>query len=226
MSAPAFVVEVGTPYNATSPKTTAPVNIVVGDMIVVYAVTADESATVTLTNSGLALAWTQEQVINITDFCWVSIWTHRVTQTRSSVTFTLTRVGITTVFAGGTALVFRGSNGVGASAQTTNASGAPALDLAVGQHSAVVAVVGDWARVDGAARVWRTNAGTLTQVTYSRDATQLTVYAGYHPNAGEADTYTLGLSAPGGQKYAIAAVELLGQEPSLTYVAQPVYMRS
>ena len=66
-------------------------------------------------------------------------------------------------------------------------------------------------------RTWRTNAGALTETSYYDYAWPdafvggyYTVYGGYHADAGAASTYAVGLSAPGGQFYSIAAVEVKG----------------
>jgi hypothetical protein len=68
----------------------------------------------------------------------------------------------------------------------------------------------DFNAVDGASRVWLTNDGAFTELTYSRAASVIGAYGGYHADAGAAGTNNVGLSAPTGQAYSIIALEVLG----------------
>lgn len=222
MSAPAFILEAETVYNtATTPKVTAAFNILQGDVIVAYVMTDSDSTTGTIANSGTALAWTLVQSVTVVGTSWVGVWTHVVSQSRAAVTVSFGAVG--GGFFGGNVLLFRGSDGIGASSKT-NGSGAPTLNLTTTRaNSAIVVPNVDFA-VGSGARTWRANAGALTEVTYSV-ATNMTVYGGYHADAGPVGTYAVGLSLPVGQTYSIIAVEVFGQTPQAKHRFLPLRMR-
>jgi hypothetical protein len=98
-------------------------------------------------------------------------------------------------------------------ANATTGSGAPALTLTTQQtDSSVLVANGDWAALDGAVRTWNTVNGSVgTEMTYLRDTTPAyTVYVDRYTDAGGAGAKSLGLSAPTGQTFSIAAVEIRG----------------
>lgn len=227
MAAPTFIQEAETVWNTTtSPKTTASFAVLAGDILVVGAIQSHSEGTSTFTCSGGSLTWTLRQEVDVFNYCWAGLWTAQVDSDKS-MTVTVTRTaGPTTDLYGFNTYCFRGSDGVGASAATNVSSGAPTLNLTTTQAaSALVVINGDWNGADGASRTWRTNAGTLTEQTYYRDGTfGVTFYGGYHADAGAIGTYAVGLSAPGSQKYSIAAVEIKGTASGASAV--PRYMRS
>lgn len=191
----------------TTSTTTASISVQTGDLMVGYTMTEANTTTTAISDSGSG-TWTLAQANSVASNCYDAIWTRPVTATTTyTVTFTRTGSGVY----GGAVIVFRGSGGVGASSKTTN-TGAPTLNITTGQaHSAVVVVNGDWNAVDGTSRTWRTNAGTIFEQTYTRNASFYTGYAAFHSNAASATTYAVGLSAPTGQAYAILALEVKGQ---------------
>ena len=194
---------------STASYTTPSFSVNSGDTLVAVGVTSDNSVTLTISSS-TSVTWTQQQVVSVASYCYVSLWTAPVTST-GSMTVTVTRSSAQVVLYGVNVLTFSASDGVGASAKTNVSSGAPTLNLTTTQaNSAIVVVNADWNSSDGASRTWRSNAGSLTEQTYFRDSSQYTVYAGYHADAGSVSTYAVGLSAPGSQKYSIAAVEIKG----------------
>ena len=94
---------------------------------------------------------------------------------------------------------------------TDDGSGAPTLNLTTTQaNSAIVVANVDWTAVDGASRVWRTNAGMFKSRPIQFVSPNYTVYGGYHADAGALGTYAVGLSAPSTQRYVIGAVEVKG----------------
>lgn len=217
MTAPAFILEAETAYNTTTPKTTAAFNVLQGDVLVAYVLVNDNSP-VTISNSGAALNWTLVQSVAIAAFAWIGVWVVVSSQSRAALTVTFTRTAGLETF-GGDVLLVRGSAGVGASSVTNVTSGTPSLNLTTTTPDSMIVVVnGDWVPVDGAARAWLTNAGALTETTYSFTAGTVTAYGGYHASAGPVGTYAVGLSAPAGQKYSIAAVEVLGQVTRIMHV--------
>lgn len=180
--------------------------------------------TLAISNSGTAQSWTQQQVVNVASYTWITIWT-AIASVGQSMTVTVTRnadPGGTDLF-GCNALTFRGSDGVGASAKTNVSSGAPSLALTtVAANSAIIAINGDWNAADGTTRTWRTinsitpTAGNGLEVTYFRNAAQWTIYGAYWNDAGAAGSKTTGISAPSTMKYSIVAVEVKGAAGAAT----------
>jgi hypothetical protein len=197
--------EVSSWTTTTASKSTASFAVQAGDVLVAYGMT--ENSPNGLSISGGSLTWTQQQLVNASNYGRAYAWT-ATASTSTSITVTFTRSGSGQY--GGDVLVFRGSGGIGASAKA-NATGAPSLSLTTAQASSAV-VVGavDWNAVGGASRAWRTGAGALTETTYATDPAHGTYYGGYHADAGAAGAKTVGLTAPTGQQYSIVAVEVKG----------------
>lgn len=228
MAAPVYVGDSGTDlWNTTSASATYVTdsfsvttnNILVG----LGGFSNLESWTLAISNSGTAHTWTERQKVSVANYCLAYGWTAPAAATQSNTaTFTRGGSGSATLF-GGIVLQFSGSDGVGASAKTNVASGAPSLSITTTQdNSAIVVFVLDWSAVDGASRTWRTvNSVTPTAAnglerSYFRDSAQYTVYSAYYSDAGTAGAKTVGLSAPGAQKYSIIAVEIKGTAAAAT----------
>jgi hypothetical protein len=218
VAAPTFVQEAETAWdNPNSPKTTASVAVESGDILVSCAVSENHLAPpFGFANSGTGLTWTKQQEVDVTDYCGVAAGTAQAGAT-TSLTVSASRNAGGADYFGQNTLTFRDAGGVGASAKTNVASGAPSLSITTTQdNSAIVVAVGDWNAADGASRTWRTvngtapSAGNGFELSYFRDSSRYTVYLAYYPDAGVAGSKTVGLSAPGGQKYAIVAVEIKG----------------
>jgi hypothetical protein len=210
MAAPSFIQEAETAWNvSTSPKTTASFSVLAGDILIAFMGSEDNEPTPGSISGG-SLTWTQEQSIDVLNFCGITIWS-AVVDANKSMTVSVSRtLGSGTQKWGFNVLTFRGSDGVGASNKTNVASGAPTLNLTTTQaNSAIVVANGDWAALT-TARTWRANAGAFTENTYDTGGGSYTMYGGYHADAGAAGTYAVGLSAPTGQKYSIAAIEVKG----------------
>lgn len=208
---PAFVTEYGDTWNsATSPKS-ASVTVANGDALVVIAIVEDDSRSLA-TPSGGGLTYTLQEEIAVTDYTHLYVWTALST---SGQTFTLSvshSSGDNTMWYGFIALRFSSVTSIGAAEKTNVSSGAPSLSITTtSANSSLVVANGDWNATDGTSRTWRSvNGSAATETTYFRDASHYTVYTGYHTDAGATGAKTVGLSAPSGQKYAIAAVELVG----------------
>jgi len=212
---PTRVQSVATVYNTAASKTTSSFSVLAGDILTARAIAESNGATFTI--SGGSLTWALQQNVNITDYCEASVWTATV-DVDKSMTVTVDDTGPPDFFFGARVTTWRGSDGVGASAKTNVASGAPSLALTTqADNSAIDLGVGDWAAVDGASRTWRSvNGSAATEEDYFRDSARYTLYQGYHPDAGAAGSKTVGLSAPSGQKYAIVAVEIKGAAAAAT----------
>lgn len=213
MTPPTFIQEAETVWNTSADKSTASFAVQTGDVLVAYSVLEDHSAEV-ISMTGGGLSWTQQQLVNVTDYTKVYIWTAVATST-TSITVTFLRGGGDRWF-GGNVLTFRGSSGVGASSQATG-SGTASVGLTTTEdNSAIVVVSGDWNAADGTSRVWLTvnsitpSSGAGTEPTYFRDGSRYSTYAGRYTDAGSAGSKTIGVSAPGGQKFSIAAIEIKG----------------
>lgn len=186
------------------------ISVVAGDLLVIVGGSEDASRTLG-TPTGGGLTYTLRQSILVANYCAVYVWTAVATST-TSVTVSITVGGSSGIKAWGfNVLRFRNA-GVGASSKTNVASGAPSLGLTTTrENSAVVFMNSDWAAQDGASRTYRTTGvGTFTEQTYFRDADRYTTYNGYYANVGVVAAKTVGLTAPGSQKYAIAALEVVG----------------
>jgi hypothetical protein len=186
-------------------KSTASFAVQAGDVLVAYGMT--ENSPNGLSISGGSLTWTQQQLVNVSNYGRAYAWTATASSS-TSITVTFTRSGSGQY--GGDVLVYRGSGGIGASAKA-NTTGAPSLSLTTTQAgSAIVVAAVDWNAVDGSSRAWRTGGGSLTETTYATDPLHGTYYGGYHADAGAAGAKTVGLTAPTGQQYSIVAVEVTG----------------
>jgi hypothetical protein len=129
---------------------------------------------------------------------------------------------------GANVLTFRGSDGVGAHVSTNGAAGGPSQVITTTQDNSAIAVITvDWNAVDGTTRTWRTvngitpTAGNGLELSYFRDSINYAVYVAYYSDAGAAGAKTVGLSAPVGQKYTIAAIEIKGSTATAASAGTP-----
>jgi len=183
--------------------------VITGSRLVVYAGTGSNSVLLTGISDTSGRTWTLQQSIAVSLFSTAYVWTSNPVVSTGSITVTVTASGTSDNW-GADLLEFSGSSGIGASSKT-NTTGAPTLNItSTGDNSALVVVNMDFNNVDGTSRLWLTNAGAFTELTYSRAASVIAAYGGYHADAGPAGTDAVGLSAPTGQKYSIIALEVLG----------------
>lgn len=219
---PTFIQEAETAWSDNFFTTTSVASpsftVQIGDLILVYAVLSDNLTTFNISNSGTSFGWSQAQVVAVSSFCYVSVWSVIATAAQS-MTVTMTRGSVPSgdVLGGFNCLTFRNSDGIGASAKTNVASGAPSLALTTTRlKSALFTVSADWTAVDGTSRTWRTinsitpTSGNGLETTYFRNATFYTVYGAYYNDVGATGSKTTGLSAPAAQKYSIVSIEIKG----------------
>ena len=232
LTPPTFIQEAETTWNPQSLSGTdtksVTFSVQTGDVLVAYVACEDQSScSGSLTVSG-GFSWNQEQMVSVASYTLAGIWTTTATSS-GSVTITVTRgdAGANAAF-GMDVLTFRNSNGIGASSKTNVASGAPSLGLTTqADNSTVVVVNDDWTSQNGSSRTWLTvNGSTPTsgnglETTYDRNASWHTVYGAYYNDAGTAGSVTVGLSAPGSQKYSIAAVEVKGSSSASSDATHP-----
>jgi hypothetical protein len=213
VTAPTLVATYNSVWNTTTTPKTLSVTTQAGDRVLVVACNEDGSNTFG-TPTGNSLTYTLVQSVTVADYTEVAIWT--ATDAAGGTAWTLSESLVGGGQWGFAALVFRSSDGFGASAATNVASGAPSLDVTTTQaDSAVVAVSGDWNAGSGA-RTWRTingvtpTAGNGLEKNYTNAAGSYTTYCALWDNVGAVGAKTTGLSAPTGQKYSIAAIEVKG----------------
>ncbi len=211
---PSYIQEAETAWNTTtSPKTTTSFNVLAGDVLIAYAIKESDNNANTAVSGG-SLTW---YLVGVADtdsgnYTEVRVWA-AVVDSNKSMTVTFTNASGSKF--GGNVLTFRGSSGAGASVSALGASGAPSVNITTrATNSAVVVVNGDWSAVDGSSRTWRLSP---IEASYDRDSLAYTIYGAYHPNIGAVGTYTVGLSAPTGQKYSIVAVEVLSSSAAPTF---------
>lgn len=210
--------------STTTPKTTPAFDVQNGDLLVCIGQWESGWGTglnaPTWTGTG---TWTQRVVAGTLgnpagqNNSYVVIWTCAVTATTTARTVSLATftAPANPLMYGFTLTQWRNHGGVGNSnstALTSPATGAPSLALTLaGANSAVQCGNDDWAASDGTSRTWRTvNGSAMTESLYARNTTNYGAYGAYSPDAGTGGSVTVGLTAPSGQTYALAAIEILG----------------
>jgi hypothetical protein len=192
----------------TTPQTLAGITVQTGDIVVLAGYTSDTPNTLA-TPTGGGLTWTLRQFATYSSRAPVYIWTATAT---SSQTFTASVARTAGTYPWGFVVsVWRGSDGVGASAQDVG-SGTPSLGITTTYANSALAVVStDWNANNGASRVWlQVNGASPVEQAYFYNATYMTAYAAYYADAGSVGAKTVGLSAPAAQQYEIVAVEVRG----------------
>ena len=212
MAAPTYVAEYATTFNsAASPKTAMnAVAINSGDVLV--GVSANEDAGgvdyLGITEDGAA-SWTLQQNYTTVNYTGIEANTY-VATTNETLTVTITNGGN---YFGGNVIRFSGSDGVGASAKAQGASGSPSVAITTTQaNSAIVAICGDWNAISGTQTFTMdgSSSGWTALTDYPGDGAHYGVAIGYIGDAGAAGSKTIAMSAPTGQKWSIAVVEVKG----------------
>jgi hypothetical protein len=178
-----------------------------GDVLVASAICGNQLRTLGISGGGLT--WTPRGAVSATARCSVTQWT-AVVGAGQGGTFAVTATFSGDGIGGLSVLAANGIDAIGASVQADAAGPtAPSTNISTAVDNAIIVVaVGDHATVDGAARAWRTDAGALTETTYSRVDFSNAAYVGYHADAGAAGSKTIGLTAPATMRPSIVAVEL------------------
>jgi hypothetical protein len=218
--------------STTSPKTTTSFDVVAGDLIVVTASVENggSQSVVTPSASGGSVTWTQrarQPAANNGNTSAAWCWTGVVGATATGITVSLARPTTdATLWWGMRATLWRAHGGVGSVFSATNGTGAnsaPAIAASCAANSAVQININDWNAADGTSRTWRTiNGAVQTETDYFRDASRHAVYTGYTADTGAAGTITQGLTAPTGQRWVGAGVEILGSTSSTQHAATGV----
>jgi hypothetical protein len=211
---PEPITQVATAWNSvTTPKETTEITVQTNDILLVDCGAADTSGSISLAVEGGGLTWTSQKVLNTASNAYARAFTAKATEAKSfKVKVVKTQTGGETIHWGATVYVFRKSSGIGKISSVTNTEGAPSLSAEVeGTNSALVMISLDWAAKTGAA-TYRTGAGTFTEKVHVEDVGQYTVYGGYHADAEASGAKTVGMTAPGSQKFTMIVVEVKGEE--------------
>lgn len=209
MAAPTFVSETETVFNNTTTPKTATIAVQAGDVIVVRG-TSESNATTLSTPTATGNTFALQQSVVVSNYTTAYIWTAVAAATAGSLVVSVAKAA-GTGFWGFSVEVWRSAT-VGTSAKTNVLSGAPSLAVTTtAANSALSILNSDWSAQDGTTRTWRTvNGSAATEEHYFRDAARYTTYAGRHDDAGAIGSKTVGLSAPGSQKYSIIVLEIKG----------------
>lgn len=227
MPAPVLIQHEESSFFSLSPRPITAVDGFEGDVLVAYAIVEDTENSVAVSNDGAALTWTLGEELTTASYAYVGVWTTVLTEDRPALGVVLTRQGAAAWPYTGGVVVFRSSDGVGATAQNHANSGAPSCSITTtGDMSAVFVVSADWNWIEGDTRAWRTTAGSLVELSYFFNSTDVTYYVGYHPETGVAAAQTVGLTDPTGQKYSIAAVEVWAGIPRDVVPGELIHMKA
>jgi len=179
-----------------------------GDFLVVYAGCEDQGSCGTLSvTSTPTLTWDLSQSGQLGSYAPAYIWTSTST---SGGNVKVTVSHITGARGGADLLVFRNTGGFGNNIENNGASGNPGVNLATtASDSAIVAFDTDWTPSAGTG-TWSTAAGSFTALDDVYISGAYAVHGGYYPDASSTRTYSVGMTAPTGQKWQIVALEILG----------------
>jgi len=213
MPAPTFVsyTAVSVWTNNTTPKT---VNVAVqtGDVIVVGGGCEAADIDIGPPSDGVN-TYTARQTVdsNTASQSIAVIWT-ATAATSTTLTISVARGAAGKQFGFGVWVWRNATIGTSASnGPTGGTSGAPSQAITTtAANSALCLVSTDWNAADGTSRTWRDVNGAHVEDSYERNSASYTIYAGHHVDAAGAGSKTVGLSAPAGQSYSIATIEILG----------------
>jgi hypothetical protein len=202
-------------FNSTGTTKTVPVTVNNGDCLVVLACTGDSfQGFGTPSGGGLSYTFRNSSGVNLSNLNGISFWTTFATST-TSFTLSLSISPNNSTVWGVSVLRFSGVTGIGATSSDSNSSNttAPLSNFTTQQDYSVI-VLGntDW-NFNSGARTYRTAAGTFTETNSYANSNLGTLDYGYYANAGVAGTYSIGLTAPSPQRWAMIGVELKGAPP-------------
>jgi hypothetical protein len=206
----------------TTPKNASPdVSAVPGTLCVLGG--SEDSTTTLSTPTGGGLTYTLRQSVVVSGKATAYGWTAPVA---SSQTYTLQGSrGGSTLWWGILAMMFSGSDGVGASSSTNAGTGGPSLTFTTtGNNSAICMVVTDW-NASSTAPTYRTPSGStaFTQLLILNPGTNYSAFVGYYSDVGAAGSKTIGISSPS-MNFSIAGIEILGSAGAPP-TSRPIFLR-
>lgn len=223
---PTFVSTTATAVNTTtSPKTTASIAVVNGDVLVAWAVAENDQIpspyTIDVTTaSGSTSAWTQRVAHSTAvaggpgDICYRRGLTATATAT-GNITVTFTRTtGSTAPAMGGYVKVWRGSAGVGNANVGTNnvaANSAPTIAVTASANSGLDFFDADWNASAGTVTFTATSGSLVTDVSNQTGAgSTYCIFSSHVVDCGTAGSKSMGMSAPALQRWVCGVIEILG----------------
>ena len=209
---------------SATPQSTSSFDVQSGDLITLIAASEDAGGTIgTPSATGGSITWTLWQSYVVSSYCPIYLWIGTVGSTATGITVSMSRTAGSQNW-GFAFSLWRNHGGLGSTSKSTNLSGAPSLLLPLNQdHSAVIVGSMDWTAQDGTSRTWRSvNGSAITETVYILSPGAYSAYQGYALDTGTDLTETVGLSAPGGQKYTLVAAEVLGVPGSGTTPITPL----
>lgn len=188
--------------------------VAVGNVLVIAAANDNAAATQTFTVSGTGLVVTGRQLLvdaSSAAFNNTSLWTATITAGGTpSVSCTS---NTNTVNYGFAIYVFSGVGAVGTSTSATPST-TGALSITTGAtNSCVLVLLNDFNGVSSA-RTYLTTAGAVAVDSTMSDSTAATLDAAHYLSVGTAGVKSVGVSAPTGRTWTMAAIEL--QPPGIS----------
>ncbi|HEX5780733.1 MAG TPA: hypothetical protein VFX80_02365, partial [Solirubrobacteraceae bacterium] len=208
---PEFILDVECDYTqaGVDSKTTPAFNVNNGDLILAVGVGPDSPANdVPYTVSdNKGLTWTSIQAVNVAGYCYHEVWYAVADAAYTGVTVTFTKKTTLAWTFGGTAQVWRGHDGVGASLKSNN-SGVPPTGISfstTAPNSAVVMFNADW-NASATAPDWIDN--DTVETSFIRFVNMFALHYGHIPDGGAAGSQQNGIDVPFNQKYSYIIVEV------------------
>ena len=220
MAAPTFVASYSSVYDTGGNPKTVSVTTQPGDIVIVYA-GSENGLDAFNTPTGNSISFTTEQSVHVNN-TWAdaAIWSGVDSTGGTNWTLSLSRT-TTGQWFGLTCLVFRNSDGVGASAKiNTTSSGSAALNLTTTQaNSAVVTFATDWNTGSGTTRTWKTvngvtpSNGNGLETSFHYDASHYIALGAYYNDVGAIGSSTYGYDTGASLKYSMVVLEVKGSTP-------------
>ena len=222
-TAPTFSTSVASVWNTTtSPKTTGALSAASGDVLASVVLDENDNGNENYawSNTGTTQTWTEQAETSgaTSGDAWAQTATTVVSGALSGDTISATRSAGSSEYYGILVAKFTATDGIGATARSTgSATGGPSLAITTSyDNSAIFYAAVDFNATDGATRTHRTvngytpTAGNGQELAFFRDSIHYSIYVAYIPDAGTAGAKSVGLSAPTGMRYVMAAVEVRG----------------
>lgn len=208
-----------TVYNATTSPKTATVTRSPGDLVTVTFLAEGGSVTFTPSGGGETFVKQVAQTASSNTGAaekWTAVCTGSGSLTVSATCGTAERWGFrVNVWPGG-------SVGAKGSTSITTGSGVPSLSLAgTVAHSVIEYCNVDWNALATTGKTYRTaDAGAFTETEAAQVSGIYTYYNGYHADSGAGTgTKVVGMTAPTGQRYASAGLEVVFSGGGTTFTA-------
>lgn len=217
MAAPTFVAEYEAAWNNTTTPKTVSATAAAGDVFIVAGGSENANTLVQTPTGGTSITWTQQEAQSGGTGNQSHCILFSAAPSAQSWTLSVAR-SATANWWGFNALRFSGSSGIGAHISTNNgtSSGLPTVNLTTtGANSAIVAIVANWnggtaEPTWGAINGYTPTVANGGTVSFFGNTANYAISVAIYPDVGAAGSKTISQSAPTGQRYVIAAIEVLG----------------